>query len=121
MSSTFRVKHVRPPEEYVGDADARAEADAFDTAKLDEESRKKDHQRGESLKLWLHWLTLLGISVMAFLLLMGVVIWALHALAPDNWHWLSTPQRDRLREIMSSALLAIVVTDYKNKVFGKST
>lgn len=118
MNGPHEVKHVLPPEKDAGDTVDRAEFDAFKKGYA-QVSEEKDHQRGESLKDKLHWLTHVLIVVMAALLFFGIVTWAWHVLAPASWHWLDVSQWDRLKEAMSSALVAIVVSEYSKKFLGK--
>ena len=109
-----QVLEISPPM----DADPRADAEkeAFDSSSdYEKESRKKEHQRGEKLRDTLHKLVVVGVIIMGVLLIFGILVWAWHVLVTDNWHWLSTEQMREIQQIMSSVLLALVVSDYAKK------
>lgn len=111
-----KVKHIEPPAD--DDSIADKESQAFEADSYDKESKRKAHQRGESLKDTLHNFVQVGVIVVACLLIIGVVIWAWHVLMPSYWHWLTIAQINEMQKIMSSALLAVVVSDYAKKYFN---
>ena len=110
-------KEVRPiPPPTADDSIANKEQKAFESGdSYEKESRRKDFLRSENLKDILHWLVIGGVIIMGLLLISGIVIWALHVLLPVHKHWLTPEQISEIQKIMSSALLALVISDYSKK------
>lgn len=94
---------------------ASEEKIALDDEDYVKESLKKEHHRGEKLKDILHSLVKVSVIVVGVLLICGICIWAWHLLVPVKLHWLTTQQIFDIQKIMSSALLAIVISDYAKK------
>lgn len=116
-------KRIPHPEENAAGGSARAEVEDTVFAQYKEQSRKKAWQRDESQKDWWHRisliLTIVLTSVMAAVLVCGIVIWAWHVLAPMKDHWLFDDKWDRLQNIMSSVFFGIVLNEYSRKFFDK--
>ena len=109
-----KVRRIDPP----SDADSQADEEkaAFESpSSYEKESRENEHKRGELLKNSLHILVVSGVIIIGGLLIIGIVIWALHVLMPNSLHWLSTTQVNEIQKIMTSALLALVISDYSKK------
>lgn len=117
-SSTNQVKRI--PVSDVADSAASKEDKAFyEVDSYAEESRKQEHLRAETLRHLLHKLVIGGVMIVGALLLIGVVIWGWHVLLPMNLRWLSTDEIVEIQKIMSSALLALVISDYSRKYLTK--
>ncbi len=112
LQPTKAVKHIAPPPD--GDAIAVKESEAFED-NYAEESKRKAHQRAESIKDKLHICAQIALTIVAGLLIIGIIIWAWHILMPLHWQWMTMDQINETQKIMSSALLAIVVSDYAKK------
>lgn len=83
-----------------------------------EASKRNDHVRGEGLKTTLHWVALIMTVVIGTILISGVSTWAWHVLTPIHRHWLSPAQLSDIQQTMSSALLAVMLSNYSRKYFG---
>jgi len=117
-SSTNQVKRI--PVSDVADSAASKEDIAFyEVDSYAEESRKQEYLRAETLKRLIHKLVMLGVMVVGVLLLVGVIFWGWHVLLPMNLCWLSTDEIVEIQKIMSSALLALVISDYSRKYLTK--
>lgn len=77
--------------------------------------RVQEYKRREAFKGQLHGLIIWGVRTIGWLLIIGVLIWAWHILAPTCWHWLSKERIFDIQSIMSSGLLALVISNYANK------
>lgn len=117
-SSPNQVKHIPVPD--VVDSVASKEDSAF--SEVDgyaKESRRQEHLRAETLRRLLHKFVLLGVMIVGALLLVGVLVWGWHVLLPMNLRWLSIDEIVEIQKIMSSALLALVISDYSRKYLTK--
>lgn len=113
VAGNKKVRRIKPPDNK---EQADAEKTAFESPEgYARESKEKDHQRGEKLKDILHKLVIFGVIIIGCLLIFGIVIWAWHVLVSSNYHWLSMEQVYEIQKIMSSALLALVISDYSKR------
>lgn len=127
MSKQRKVKNIPIPsekDEIVRPADEHLEltqeTEADQSRRDAEESRRKEHKRGETLKSFGHAIILILILVMAVILVSGIVVWAWHVLTTPEWHWLDKEEQwDRLKDIMSSVFFGILLSEYSRKVFGR--
>ncbi len=112
-----KVKRILAP--TGDDTIAVEEFEVFsDKNSREKESKRKAHQRGESIKDILHICAQFALTIVAGLLIIGVIIWAWHILTPLYLQWLTMDQINEIQKIMSGALLAIVVSDYAKKYFN---
>lgn len=84
---------------------------------LDKEAVERDHDRQQNLKDLLLRIIKIGIIVVAVLLIVGVIIWGYHLVMPSKWRWLTEDELGEIQKLMSSALLAVLVSDYAKKYF----
>ncbi len=112
------VKPILPP--ATEDSVANKEEKVFEVGdSYEKEFKIRDYLRAENLRNILHWLVVGGVVITGLLLISGIVIWALHVLLPVHWHWLTPEQISEIQKIMSSALLAMVISDYSKKYLMK--
>lgn len=117
-SSPNQVKRIPVPD--VADSAASKEDSAFyEVDGYAQESRKQEYLRAETLKHLLHKFVIGGVMIVGALLLVGVLIWGWHVLTPMHWRWLSVAEIVEIQKIMSSALLALVISDYSRKYLTK--
>lgn len=111
-----KIPRPSPPGE--GDDLAERESQALSNERdLEKEATERDHDRQQQLKDYLLAIIKIGIFVIAMLLILGVVIWGYHLITPQSWHWLTENQLVEIQKLMTSALLAIVISDYAKKYF----
>ena len=112
------VRHISPP--ATEDSVANKEEKAFeDGDSYQKESIRQDFLRAENLKNILHWLVVGGVVITGLLLIFGIVAWGWHVLLPVHWHWLTPEQISKMQDIMSSALLTLMISDRSKKYLMK--
>ncbi len=82
---------------------------------LETDGKHREHKRHQKFRdhinratLWIFWIIVLGIIA-------GVVTYAWHLLTPDQCHYLSEKQLDKLQTLLASAVLSSSLTAYVNK------
>jgi len=92
------------------------ESNAFANERdLGKESKYKDHERREDLKHSFYLLMKTFVYIGAGIFLFAALVLTWHMLATDEWHWLSNKQLTDLQKNLSSAALAILVSESAKK------
>jgi hypothetical protein len=74
-----------------------------------------DAQRGEAYRKHIHFIVMLGIYVVGFIMLSLILIRAWHFAAPDNWKWLTETQTHNIERVIFSG----IIFSLAGKYFGK--
>jgi len=125
VNATVKLMDNLEPKQVPGTADALQETPpdslsekedaSVNRAKLDDNAYEGEHKRREVIRKHLHWgmvgLLWLGMVSIAALLL----TWVYHIVAPNSCHWLSVEQLNKAQNVLFSAILAAVVSDYAKK------
>jgi hypothetical protein len=95
---------------------AEREAQGYENARLDQEARRKDHGREQSLRDHVH-LGTIGLF-WTFVLCTGAaaVVFAFHMLTPDAWHFLSPELFAALKGAVAGGLASGLFTEYSRKI-----
>ena len=110
------VPDVPVNEREDADEQANRESDAFADEDYEKEAQKRQNRRREGVRGAVHWgamtLIWLAIGIVAVMLL----TWAYHFVTPECIHYLNPNQFDKLENVLFSAALAALVSDYAKKM-----
>lgn len=105
---------------------ALEEPDWADTSlAIEEEERwdKENELRGQERtnKLWVlkvfGWLVPIMMVIFSILFIVCLTFWTWHLLTPDNWHWLSDEQSNKIQSVIFSGSIGALVSAYIQKNF----
>lgn len=99
----------------VADSIALSESARMASDTLDADGQKKEHTRHQTFRNHVNWAALAIFWALAACVIVGLLTFVFHMLAPDRWHWLSEPQLDKLQTLLGAALLSSALTQYTNK------
>lgn len=99
------------------DNNASKEAESFENANLEEVARRNAHQRKEHFKAHFAKAALIVFWIIVVSFLTIALIWVYHLITPEEWHFLTTLQIDKLQTILMSATVIKIGQDYLNKHF----
>ena len=99
-----------------GDAMARREAAKFASGdNLDKDGKTKEHNRHQKFRDHVNMAALVLFWALICCVVLGLVTFVFHLLAPDSWSYLSGAQQDKLQTLLGAALLSSALTQYANK------
>ena len=96
------------------DAIARKEAISLEGG-LDLEGKQRDHKRHQTFRDHANVAVLMVLWLIVAMLLLGIAIFAFHALSPSCWHFLSETQLTELKGMLGTAILSSALTGYANR------
>ena len=82
---------------------------------LDKDGRAKEHHRHQKFRDHVNWAALVLFWAIVVCVVLGLLGFVFHLLAPDGWHWLSPSQLEKLQTLLGAALLSSALTQYANK------
>lgn len=110
------VPNIPIEESGAPDKIALQESARFSNEKFEAEARKLSHKRLEVLRKNLHQGAVVLIWIAMLALFSILVSWAWHLVTPEHLHYLGQNQINELKNILFSAALAAIVSDYAKKV-----
>lgn len=105
-----------PKESDEGFENAKREQYRFTKEDLENETRILDHSRSEGIKNAVHSVAVVLIASAGIVLLLMMASWTYHVLTPESWHYLSPRQFEELKNMLFSASMALVVSEYAKKM-----
>jgi hypothetical protein len=97
-----------------GSVDERAQKEAISLEDgLDLEVKRREHDRHQKFRDHANNAVLMLLWLIVGMLLLGIVVFAIHALTP--WHFLSPSQLDDLKGMLATAILSSALTGYANR------
>lgn len=96
---------------------AKLEDQVFSSKRdLETESEESEHDRYQKFRCCVNWIAICMLIMFAILFVVGVIAIAWHLMAPQQYHYLSISQLDKLHTIVGSALFSSIATNYiKNR------
>lgn len=96
--------------------DGRAQEEAISIAEgLDLEGKRKEHKRHQTFRDHANTAVLVVLWIIVLMLLLGILIFAFHALSPLAWHFLNGAQLAELKSMLATAILSSALTGYANR------
>lgn len=97
---------------------AQQESQVFNSKRdLETESAEGEHDRFQKFRCTVNCIAIWMLYLFAVLFVVGVVTIAWHLMTPEQYHYLSPEQVDKLHTIVGSALFSSIATNYiKNRV-----
>lgn len=111
-----QVKRITPPSAAKDENElALAESLAIEEGRLKAKALKSEHSRKEVLRNFFLYAASIFIIAGILIMLAIVITWAVHLLAPDEFHWLTQEQISELQKVLSGSLIAVIASDYIKK------
>ena len=110
------VPDVSLDQQSLPDETSEREAVGFDNESLEKDAKRRSHTRREGSKdhAYRAGLSLLWLIVSVFFI--GIAFWGYHLLTPVAMHFLNNEQIDRLENLVASAAVATLVSEYIRKL-----
>jgi hypothetical protein len=116
---SFSAESPFPPESTFAPpdkpADARAEQEAAMLAQgvdLEEDGKKQEHRRYQSFRNHINLALIFVFWIVAVSIMVGILIYAWHIVAPDKWKFLSEKGFNKLQTLLGSAVLSSALSGY---------
>lgn len=77
----------------------------------DQQLEQEDHATRLVLRRLMRWMLPTVVGIIGFILCAALVIWAWHFLMPDNLHWLSAAQQEKMGALLLGATTSSIVSD----------
>jgi uncharacterized membrane protein len=97
------------------DGKASKEAESIANGDLEKEAHYNAHQRKEKFKTHLSKAAIIIFWIIVSSFLMMAIIWVYHLVTPEDLHFLTTLQIDKLQTILISATAIKIGQDYMSK------
>lgn len=114
-SGSSIIKNQSEPDVLTIDGQSSKEAKSFANENLEKEAKIRAHYRKEQFRnntsiaaLIVFWLVVSSFVGMA-------LIWVYHLVTPENWHFLSTLQNEKLQTILFSAIIIKIGQGYLDR------
>lgn len=85
---------------------------------LEKEEAEQDFDLKQSAKTVLVGTIILLIFILGLALAAGIIVWVAHILIPQDYRWLLPEEIDRLQQLMTSALLGMLVSAYGRRLLN---
>jgi len=95
--------------------EARVMSGGMSFEELQADAKKSEHSRNEKFKDHLEKIVLWGLYVTAFGTGTFAIIWGLHVILPEKWHWLDHTQLESMQNLLTGGVLAGLVGDHFRK------
>ena len=77
----------------------------------------EDEEKRGIIGILILLIVIAGLGLIAFVLIFGTFTWAWHLVAPESVHWLDKQMVYKIQDVMSGALIAIILRDQGKKIF----
>ena len=95
---------------------SKMEAAGFDNASLEKDAKRRSHNRREGSKDHVYYAGLFLLWLIVVVVFLGITLWGYHLLTPASIHFLDNEQIDRLENLVASAAVATLVSEYLRKL-----
>lgn len=99
-------------------AEAKQLGRGLSLARLEQEAVESEHGRAERFKNHFEIITMLAMWGISGIAAIFGLTWFWHLITPDNWHWLSADQVEKIQNIFAGVILAGVLGDHFKKRMG---
>jgi hypothetical protein len=82
---------------------------------LAHEANENEHNRSEKFKEHFERLAIITLWSLAVAMFAIGVVWLYHLVMPDTWHWLTEPELDTLKGLLTGGLIVGVLTNHFRK------
>ncbi len=82
---------------------------------LDKDGKAKEHNRHQKFRDHVNLAALVIFWAIVGCVVLGLIAFVFHLLAPESWHYLSEDQQEKLQTLLGAALLSSALTQYANK------
>jgi hypothetical protein len=108
----------QPPTPSGDDKLALSEFEAIGRGRnLEKEEAESNFDRNKLTKSILAWVIRGLVVIAGIALASGLFVWVYHLLAPDCYRWLSDERISEIQDLVTSALLGMVASEYARRLF----
>jgi hypothetical protein len=118
LAARREVPRIPPPHSNSDSRDrALAEESAIAKGRLEREAARSEHERSETLRDQIHYAAVGGFWCAATVCLFGFVVWALHLLGPEAWHFLSPERISKIESIVTTgSVITLIATYFRHRL-----
>lgn len=98
--------------------EARQLSSGRSAKELEQEAAENEHGRTESFRDLFDKLVRIGMMLAFAGIIFTGGVWVWHLIAPTSWQWLTDSELDRIQNLVTGGVLAVVVGDHFKRRLG---